>query len=150
MLVVAIWIVFVVLLLGLWGREVLALGALRRSPTGATRRDYQRFRRRTLGLVVLLVLAIMVHAGAATPNLDAQGQVGWAGMCFILVIWLLIIATRDFRDSLQDLIEEQPRATLEALLEIERLSIQRREGQPLPDHMMIPRLDFGPRRPGGG
>lgn len=142
MMAVLLWLVFLGVLAYLWAREILVFEAMRRTEEGTRPSDFQRFRRRTLGLVLLLILAALVHLGAVTPNLDHQGRIGWAGICFILVIWLLIVAARDFRASLEELMDEQQRAAIEAIIEVERAAAMHREGQPLEDHMMIPRLDF--------
>lgn len=112
------------------GYEVLVLGDARRSGR-ATPEDYRRFRRRFLGASVGVALAgVMLFAGwwERAVLADFHALIAWYGIGFILVIWLLIIATRDFRVTLLGAIEENRRITIESLENVER-TIRSRQAQ---------------------
>ncbi|MCB2153574.1 hypothetical protein KQI84_01705 [bacterium] len=133
-----LWSTFLLLLLILWGREILVLGAAQREKE-ETRFENRRFRRRTTGLFVLLLLAGCYDlSNYLDPYLTARGAILYYGMCFIILIWLLIIATRDVRAEAIHYMEEQNQVTLQALLELERRVAMRDD----PDWQRIPPLEF--------
>jgi len=134
------WTAFVILLAVLWGREVLHFGEQRREGT-ATREDYLRFRRRTLGIGVLLVLAVAADMGGLVADwlaLDLRGKLLYYGICFIMLIWLLIIAARDMKAIGETWVHEQNRLTVSTLRDLESRMRSLRD----PDDQPIPPLDF--------
>lgn len=93
----------------LLGREVLVLG-------GAKRRGaemiphYKRFRRRATGLVVLFLLflsALAFEPLARAAAFDARLTLLYFLGAMILLIWLLLIAARDMRETAIDALAER-------------------------------------------
>lgn len=116
---IVLWGAFLALLLLLWGREILAFGQARREKENP-RRDELRFRRRTLGLFVLLLLGAFYEIGGRLTFAGPEFELSYWGVCLILLIWLLIIATRDFRDLADLYVEKREEVTLQALVDMER------------------------------
>ncbi len=136
----AIWAAFLVIVAILLGRELLHMLDLRREG-GACEFDRARFRRRTLGLGVLVVLAAMTDAGSLIdPYLDAPRMLAYYGVCFVVLIWLLIIAARDYRALAESWSADRDRMAVEALLELEKEIRSDSDDEP------IPPLDFDQTR----
>ncbi len=136
-----LWAVLMASIAIIWGREVLALGDARREGM-VTAGDLQRFRRRTLGLVLLFLLGIGMdmsfHVEWAAPWQEA----GFYGIFFILFLWLLIVAARDFRASLLAIAQEQRGVTLQTLEDMRRTM---EANKPRRDTDRIPLMDFSGR-----
>ncbi len=136
-----IWIVFLATLALIWSRELLAYAKARRSaPDDDTRlRLIKRFRRRSLGVFVLLLLGTSVDlSNYLDPVLAPEEMLGYYGMCLIELIWLGLIASRDITDVLEVYANSQTEMTIQALVEIE----QQIEAAKDPDERKIPILKF--------
>jgi hypothetical protein len=136
-----LWAVLIATLVIVWGREVLALEEVRREGM-VTTGDRRRFRRRTLGLFLLLLLGVGMdmsfHVEWAAPWQEA----GFYGIFFIVFIWLLIVAARDLRASLLAIAQEQRGVTLQTLEELRRTM---EANGPRRDTDRIPLMDFSGR-----
>jgi hypothetical protein len=139
---ILLWIAFLLLLLFLWGREILHTGAARRAGRDV-RAAYRRFRRRTLGLFILFLLALTYQASDWIPFASLRHEAIYYGLYFILLIWLLIIAARDFTDLAESYVRDENRVTLETLQNLEKEIRTRRRGE----DQRIPGMRF---RPGKG
>ena len=111
------------------GREVLVVGQGKREGL-EPKSLYRRFRRRTKGALLLLVLA----TGAAFHGEIAQGfglipseHFMLLGGLIILVFWVLILAGRDLHESTTELVDRRQAITIETLIEIEQAVRQRQE-----------------------
>ncbi len=142
MIRILVWVVFVAVVAILYGREWLHFHDLK--GTGeASENDRARYRRRSLGLGVLVLLAGMADAGTYFDRfLDAPLMLSYYGVCFIVLIWLLIIATRDFRAVGESWVHQRERMAIEALRELEQ---ELRENND-PEDRAIPPLDFDQTR----
>jgi hypothetical protein len=136
-----LWAVLIAALAYIWGREILALGEARREGI-VTVTDLQRFRRRTLGVVLLLLLGIGMDLSFRLTWEAPWQEVGFYGIFLILFFWLLIVAARDLRASLLALAQEQQGVTLMTLEELRRTmqgnTVRR-------DTDRIPLMDFAGR-----
>ena len=146
MIRVILWTAFIALLAVLWGREILAFGEARRRMPDNHKRDELRFRRRTLGLFVLLLLVLSYDASnfLFDPDtlfgraVDLRTELIYFGMCFILLIWLLIIAARDFHDIAESYLSSETNITLQTLTDVESEILKRKSGDDAP----IPPMNF--------
>lgn len=136
---IVLWVAFVTILVVLWCREVLAFGEARRTKTNP-RRDELRFRRRTLGLFVLLLLGILYEGADLMPYASAVHELAYYGVFVIALIWLLIIAARDFQDLAGLYVEKNQEQALQTLVELEE-ELQRARGKD-PEQQRIPPMDF--------
>lgn len=147
---VVLWSVFAALLLVMWGRE-LAVFVQARRERADTRRDMRRFKRRTLGLVLLLLMALLYDmAGLMAAHVREGAGVPWIelvyyGLFFALLILLLLVVARDFRDIAEGYIEARHDMTMRTLVEMDRdlRGPSGEEDQPIPP-MEFPR-EGGPR-----
>ncbi|MEQ8820882.1 MAG: hypothetical protein RLY93_11610 [Sumerlaeia bacterium] len=113
-----VWPLFLATLTGFWIREILSLReALRHhgEDLEAAKPELRRFRRRTLGLVVLVLLALGYDLLHILPFPEPRHQMAFIGVCFILLIWLLLIALRDVRDIADSYSRSRAQATVDAL-----------------------------------
>lgn len=136
---IVMWAAFAGILLVLWGREILAFGAARREKSDF-RRDELRFRRRTLGLFVLLCLGLLYEGSHIMPYATPVHELSYYGVFVITLIWLLIIAARDFQDIAGFYVEKNQEQTLQTLVDLEE-EIHRLRSRD-PGNQPIPRLDF--------
>lgn len=110
------------------GREVMEVGTRRRA--GADERTiYRRFRRRTKGVILLVALYLMAaffdqffRATQATPRIIIL----YTGAAFVLLIWLLLLAGRDVRETALMAITERKRLTEDSFLRIDEAVRRRR------------------------
>jgi hypothetical protein len=135
---IVLWAVFLAILAIMWGREFITLGEARRDGS-ATLFDFQRFRRRTLGLFLLLLLGIGMDLSTWLKWDTPWQAVGFYGVFFILFLWLLIVAGRDLRATLATFHNENEGMTVAALEEIRRAFAAQRGSR---DHQAIPLMDF--------
>ncbi|MCC5877262.1 MAG: hypothetical protein JJU11_13655 [Candidatus Sumerlaeia bacterium] len=114
------WILLIGLLLAsivYLGREILHIGEVRQSG-GDLLPHYRRLRRRlksSLLLLFLFVLAFFYEDFAAWGQFDARTSIVYFLGTLVVLIWLLIVATRDARATALEAIEEGRRITEEAL-----------------------------------
>ncbi len=112
------------------GREILQIGEGRRAGQNEVTL-YRRFRRRAKGLFLLIVLYILA---AYYDEIAAWGHFGWRDMIlftggiFIILIWALILAGRDLKETALEVTAERQRLTMEAFLDITE-EIERRKAQ---------------------
>jgi len=115
-------------------KEILIFGDLRRE--GRINLDaFKRIRRRTLAAFLLVLLGThLVSLGKVERVLanDPQTLFAWYGLAFILVIWLVIIATRDFRAEMQRALQETRELTIESQKEIANILHKQRDGDDAP------------------
>lgn len=133
--------VFVILILVFLAREILVFGQEKRS--GAPEKPLlRRLRRRAKGLILLLGLfTLTAYYGdiAEIGHFDWRANLLFMGGILILMIWILIIAARDFRESALAIIRENEEITRETLQSLEKEMRERRrqqqdeEGQNKPD-----------------
>lgn len=135
---IVLWAVFLAILAIMWGREFITLGEARREGT-ARLFDFHRFRRRTLGLFLLLLLGLGMDLSTWLEWDTPWQAVGFYGIFFILFLWLLIVAGRDLRATLASFQHENEGVTLAALEEIRRTFAAQRGSR---DHDAIPLMDF--------
>lgn len=138
------WLVAITLfaiLAAILAREFLVLGAVRRAGNG-TKADFARFRRRSLGVTLTTILLAMLFAeervGAALGDgLEARRiMLVYYGLCMILVLWVLMVAVRDFHITLLGAMDENRRITVDGLEEMNR-TVRRARGLPQEDDLMI-------------
>ena len=142
---IVLWTVFVIVLLMMWGRETHVYVQARRDKPDFSR-DMRRFKRRSIGLFLLLLLGLMYDLSSVISD-DTTGQppsqlyyeLAFYGAFFGVLVALLIIVLRDFRDIAELYSEDRTRMTLETLVELER------ELGPDSGDEFIPRLEF-PKR----
>lgn len=139
---IVLWTAFIATLAILWGRELAAYFSAARFGE-ATDDDRARLRRRSLGLGVLLLMAAMADAGSWVEKHfelqnDAPRMLAYYGVCFVLLIWLLIIASRDFRALSSTWVRDRDKATMDFLDRIER-EMARDDDE---DTRPIPRIQF--------
>jgi hypothetical protein len=135
---IVLWAVFLAILGIMWGREVIVLGEARREGR-ATQFDFRRFRRRTLGLFLLLVLGVGMDFSTWLQWESPWQTVGFYGIFFILFIWLLIVAARDLRATVMTFERERQGVAMEAIEEMRRV-VARRASRA--DDQPIPLMDF--------
>lgn len=142
-----LWITFLLLLAIMWIREISQYVQARRTKPDAGR-DMRRFKRRTLGLVLLLMLGltydlssvlIMQGAGQATAT-QLRWELMYYLIFFLLFVALLILAVRDFRDVAEDYLDDQQQMTLQTLTDLDRELKARRQSDS--DDQAIPRIEF--------
>lgn len=121
---------------GLLGREVLALGAARRAGE-AMLPHYRRFRRRVLGIALLLVLSVVVgwyDNLAEWGTFTLRDHLLYVGGVFILLIWTLITASRDLKETAHEALAERRRLAADSFQhiqdEIERKKEEEKEKAP--------------------
>jgi hypothetical protein len=108
----------------------------RRASPGRRAHALRRRKRRQLAAALLALIALL---GAASFHLDFEnpGQwAGWNGIQAMLLVWLVILATRDLRDSLEDHSRARREATREALDAVQQILASR----PSEDDRLIPIL----------
>ncbi len=130
MLRLAILAILILVALAFLAREILTIGQERRA--GAEEKPlYRRFRRRAKGLLLLIVLyisAAFYDELAAFGHFDAQANLLFMGGILIIMIWILIIAARDFRESALAIVRENEQMTRETLQSLEE-EMRRRKGK---------------------
>lgn len=92
--------------------EILAVGQRQRDGVPPNL-AFRRFRRRVkaafvLGAATLFVVWLQPLRNAGL--IDPRGVVLYTGMLFILLLWLLILAARDFKEVALDVLAEEQRA----------------------------------------
>lgn len=103
--------------------EVIQFGEARREGR-LSRHHYARFRRRTLGSVVVGLLgAHLLTLDLAEEHLHADPRTlfSWYGVAFILLIWIVQIAVKDFRAELVHALEETRDVTRQSYGEIDEI-----------------------------
>ena len=129
------WIKITVLVLlllgcsGMLGREVLVLGKGRRSGEDPLPL-FRRFRRRAKGLLLLIVLylfAAFFDEAIRRLHFSAREVALYAGFCLIMLIWLLILAGRDIRETALTALKERRELTTDSFARIEEEIRRRRE-----------------------
>lgn len=114
------WFLLIVLLLsgGIFlAREILQIGEAQRAGADPIP-HFRRFRRRVKGLfllLVLFVLAFFYENFAAWGQFDARTSLIYFLGTLVVLIWLLLVATRDARAVALEAIEESRRLTDEAM-----------------------------------
>lgn len=99
------------------GKELMEVGQERRAgkyPGPAAR----RFRRRTKGVGLVLVLYAMsalYEPIARAIQISKHGSLMYFGLAVVLLIWVLILAGRDFRETVMDAASESARLRTEAM-----------------------------------
>lgn len=118
-----LWILAAILLLGgaaLLAREILALGEAKRR--GAEMLPhYGRFRRRAKGLVVLgllFVSAILFEPLSRAAAFDARLAFLYFLGAIVLLIWLLIITTRDMKATAIEAMAERQTMAADLVQEV--------------------------------
>lgn len=86
-----------------------------------------RFRRRALGLVLLLIVPVSVALGDYLVIEDPMRRAAYYGLPTILLIWVLLIALRDLNASAEAFAKARQEATLEALRAVEEQLRNRRK-----------------------
>ena len=135
---IVLWAVFIGILAIMWGREFIVLGEARREGA-ATAFDFRRFRRRSLGLLLLLLLGIGMDLSTWLQWDTPWQAIGFYGIFLIFFIWLLIVAARDLRATVLSFERERQGVTLQALEEMRR-TVSRRESRD--EYDPIPLIDF--------
>lgn len=131
-------LILLALLAGLAGvvaREVLVTGAAQRA--GQDPKPYfARLRRRTKGMVVLVLLYAMAawyEEAAGALGLGVRERLWYLGGVLITLFWLLILAGRDLRESALQAMEERRRLTSETFERIqEEIRRRKAEEEPIP------------------
>ncbi|MDK2972322.1 MAG: hypothetical protein PWP23_2077 [Candidatus Sumerlaeota bacterium] len=118
MIKAVLWTAFVLTLVLLWCREVLAYGAARRLKADSTA-DQRKLRRRSLGLFVLFLLGLFYELASIIPFAHPLHELVYYGVFVIVLVWLLIIAARDLNDIAQTYVQERRDAALQALVDLE-------------------------------
>lgn len=124
-------LVLVLVAAGLIGREVLVVGQGKREGV-EQKLLFRRFRRRTKGVLLLLVLATgaAFHAElAGALGLIPSEHFMLLGGLIIMVFWVLILAGRDLHESTTELVDRRQAITIETLIEIEQAVRQRQEAE---------------------
>jgi hypothetical protein len=113
---------------GLIAREILRVGESTRAgenPLVA----YRRFRRRAKGALLLagvVAVGLFHELIARSAGLRPQEHFLLLGGLIIVVIWVLILAGRDLRESTEELLSTRQRLTMEALEGIEKAIEERK------------------------
>jgi hypothetical protein len=124
--------VLVVLLIGcsgMLGREVLVLGRGRRTGEDPSPL-FRRFRRRAKGLILLVLLYLFAaFFDEAIRRLHFTGRevALYAGFCLIMLVWLLLLAGRDVRETALTALKERRELTSDSFARIEEEIRRRRE-----------------------
>ncbi|MBI1292048.1 hypothetical protein GC173_12520 [bacterium] len=120
-------------------REIMVVGAGRREGI-EPKPLYRRFRRRAKGVVLLATVASLTafhHDIAKLLYLMPAEHFKLLGLLLITVIWVLILAGRDLRETTLEAIEQRQAITVETLKEVaealERRQAGKREAPPPPD-----------------
>src|SRR5690606_28365511 len=111
-------------------------------------RPMRRFRRRTIGLVLLAGLGVcydlsnrFISQGAERNDPDKLVmELIFYGVFFGLLVALLILAAKDFHDVAEGYLEEQQKVTLQTLLEMEKEL--RGKGEVSEGNKLIPPIEF--------
>lgn len=128
------WAVLVILIIvaaGFIFRESLVVSEGRRNGLDE-KRLYRRFRRRTKGMILMIVLyisTVFFEDIALTGIFSAREAILYIGATFILLIWLLIIASRDMKEVAHNALFERQRITLESLAELEKTITEKKKDQ---------------------
>lgn len=116
---VVLWTTYAFALTLLWGREWLVWREARRADFGSQRAS-RRFRRRSLGLALLLASPLSVELIERLEETYGLIVIPLYGFSFIMVALVLLIALRDLRETLAAGAREQQEAALEAIRQLER------------------------------
>ncbi len=106
---------------GLLGREVLAVGAARRAGEPMVP-HYRRLRRRVLGIALLIVLYVIVgwyDVLADWGTFTVRDHLLYVGGVFILLIWTLITASRDLKETAHEALAERRRLAADSFQHIQ-------------------------------
>lgn len=125
-----VFILFVLAALGFVGRETLVVGEGRRAGQDELKL-YRRFRRRTKGallLLFLLTLALFFEELASLGNFDARAIILYTGLALITLIWILMLAARDTKETAFDALNDARKIRTEAYEEIEHVIRERKGG----------------------
>lgn len=117
------------------GRETLAVQAGLR--TGEDHLLlFRRFRRRLKGVVLLIVLFLLatyLEPFTAAEWSGAREVLLYFGLCLIVLIWVLILATRDMRETAERALAQGQKLTTDSFEEIQQqIMIRRRDHQRIP------------------
>lgn len=126
---IAVLIVLLIGCSGMLGREVLVLGRGRRAGEDPVPL-FRRFRRRAKGLILLVLLylfAAFFDEAIRRFHFTAREVALYAGFCLIMLIWLLLLAGRDVRDTALTALKERRELTSDSFARIEEEIRRRRE-----------------------
>lgn len=138
-----LWVLILSGLGTLFWRELEAYRGVKNSGQPADRAK-SRFRRRVLGIGVLFLLLVSLQIGEFyEESFGYQQKILFYLMCMVMLIWVLILATRDFRDLAMSYSAMRTEMTLKALQELEREFSQKSSN---PEDQLIPPLSF--QKPG--
>jgi hypothetical protein len=139
------WVLLVLIVfvsMALLSRETLVIGEARRQGA-ALKPHLKRFRRRTKGLLLLIVLylaAILFNPLSQALSFTAHEFLLYFGFYLVLFIWLMIVTVRDVRQTAIDALMENKNLTAKSLGKIEQELSNR--SRPDGDN------DYAPIRPG--
>lgn len=103
-----------------------------------------RYKRRVLGIVLLFLLLLTLQVGEyLADSFDLRGRLLFYLMCFIQLVWVMILAARDINELAGNYAKLRTELTLSALRELEREMERRDKGT---DEELIPPLKFPPRK----
>lgn len=114
-----------------FGYEVLQFGEARREGR-LVKHHYARFRRRNLGLFVVALLAghlLTLDLAEDLLREDPKTLFAWYGLAFILLIWIVKIAVKDFRAELIHALDETRETTIRSYAEIDEIVRKHRESK---------------------
>lgn len=102
-------------------REILEVGAVRRTG-GPLLPALRRFRRRTKGVVLLLILYLQTaffEEVARGLGFGHRAVLLYFGLALVLLVWVLILAGRDLRETVLTAASESSRLRQEAMARLD-------------------------------
>ncbi len=119
---VFVFCLLLVLCAALLCREILTLGQEKRAGKDVDAL-YKRFRRRAKGLLLLIFLfALTAYYDyfEASEFSGAREIVLYVGLVMIVLIWVLILASRDLKETAHEALRNKQELTLSSLADFER------------------------------
>lgn len=117
-----VFAIFLLVCLGLWGREFLRVGESIRGGEDSGR-VYRRFRRRTKGIALLIflyILSVFYDDFTEVFLYSPQQKFLYFGMTIIALFWLLILASRDLKEAAFEALHARRQITQETISSIEK------------------------------
>lgn len=135
---ILLWIIVIIILLGILGKEILRFQEAKRDGEDPARNN-KRFRRRVKGVGVLLLIFTTIQLGEfIEPYLTKREVLIYYLNCFIELIWLLILVAREFQDISNSYMSLRSEVTIDTLKQIQEEVAANRS----PDDQPIPSPDF--------
>jgi len=135
---ILLWIIVIIILLGILGKEILRYQEAKRDGEDPDR-NKKRFRRRVKGVAILMLIFLTIQLGEyIEPHLTKREILIFYLNCFIELIWLLILVAREFTDISNSYLSLRSEVTIDTLKQIQEEVAANRS----PDDQPIPGPDF--------